>query len=333
MKIVTCYQSTDRHLEQIRNNAPGYEVIAASQQDLNKLLPEADIFLGHIKSDVDWDEVVHRGKLAWIQSSAAGMDHCLVPQINDSEISVCSASGLFANQVAEQALALTLGLLRGLPGFFNAQQNRSYQRMPTDDLHGKRVGILGMGGNGIRISQILSQFGCRTWATDVFFTQKPATIKKAFPPDDLAQVLQHAEILIITLPLLPETRHLIGEQELAQLNPGAYLINVGRGPVIDEAELIKCLQQKRLAGVGLDVAEIEPLPPESELWTFPNVIITPHVGAQSATRNDDVTDLFCENLRRYIKNDRQTQSLINLVDKSLGFPRPENRYDFDAPLK
>lgn len=102
------------------------------------------------------------------------------------------------------------------------------------------------------------------------------------------------------------------------MKPGAMLINVARGPVVDEAALVDALGRGHLSAAGLDVTEVEPLEPTSRLWEMSNVIITPHVGAQSAKRVDDSTDLFCENLERYLRGDR----LKNIVDKELGFPRP-----------
>src|SRR5438094_6168497 len=117
MRIVLCYPIEPRHLEQIRAAAPGHEVIDAGQERIAAELPSADIFCGHAKVPVPWPEVVRGGRLKWIQSSAAGLDHCLVPEVIASNILVTSASGLFADQVAEQTLALLLGLLRGLPTF------------------------------------------------------------------------------------------------------------------------------------------------------------------------------------------------------------------------
>src|SRR5262245_15399312 len=129
--LVLCYPSTEAHRRPIAAAAPGYRLIDAGQERIAELVYEADIFGGHAKVPVDWDEVVRRGRLQWIQSTAAGLDWCLVPSVIDSPITVCSASGLFADQVAEQSLALLLGLLRGLPTFFRQQQSRDFTRRPT----------------------------------------------------------------------------------------------------------------------------------------------------------------------------------------------------------
>src|SRR5436305_10689918 len=155
MRIVLCYPLEKRHHEQIRAAAPGHDVIDAGQERIAAELLTADIFCGHAKVPVPWPEVVRRGRLKWIQSSAAGLDHCLTPETIRSEIVVTSASGLFAQAVAEQTLALLLGLLRRLPTFFRAQQKHEFIRRPTRDLHYSTVGIVGLVGNGLRIAELL----------------------------------------------------------------------------------------------------------------------------------------------------------------------------------
>ena len=162
-RIVVCYPLEPRHLAQIRAAAPGCEVVDAGQAGIAKEILNADLFGGHAKVPVPWDDVVRAGRLRWIQSSAAGLDHCLVPSVIASDIQVTSASGLFANPVAEQTLALLLGLLRQIPTFFRAELRKEYERQPTDDLHGRTVGIVGFGGNGRRIAQVLRRFACGCW--------------------------------------------------------------------------------------------------------------------------------------------------------------------------
>jgi D-3-phosphoglycerate dehydrogenase len=318
MRIVLCYPIEPKHLEQIRAAAPGHEIVDAGQERIAAELPSADIFCGHAKVPVPWPAVVKQGRLKWIQSSAAGLDHCLTQEVIDSDIIVTSASGLFADQVAEQTLALLLGFLRGLPTFFRQQQTKEFIRRPTLDLHGKTVGIVGLGGNGRRIAEVLVPFRVRILATDYFPIDKPAHVEQLLPADQLHEVLAESDIVILCVPLNSQTLHMIGHRELAAMKRGAVLVNVARGPVIDETALIAALELGHLAGAGVDVTEIEPLPDSSKLWTLPNVIITPHVGAQSARRADDTTNLICDNLGRYFSG----QPLLNLVDKQLGFQVP-----------
>jgi D-3-phosphoglycerate dehydrogenase len=317
MRIVLCYPLEKRHYEQFVAAAPGHEIVDAGQERIATELLAADIFMGHAKVPVPWPEVVAQGRLRWIQSSAAGLDHCLTPEVIASSIPVTSASGLFADQVAEQTLALLLGLLRGLPTFFRAQQKREFIRRPTRDLHGATVGIVGFGGNGRRLAEVLAPYRCRILATDAFPREKPEHVEAIWPAERLPDLLSAAEIVILCVPLNALTQGMIGQTEFAHMRPGSIMINVARGPVIVESELVAALESHHLWGAGLDVTEVEPLPTTSPLWDLPNVIITPHVGAQAARRADDTTDLLCENLRRFLAN----EPLMNLVDKQLGFPQ------------
>jgi D-3-phosphoglycerate dehydrogenase len=318
MRIVLCYPVEPRHVEQIQQIVPEAEIVDAGQEGIAEQLLTADVFCGHAKVPVPWDEVVQLGRLRWIQSSAAGMDHCLVPSVVSSNIVVTSASGLFADQVAEQTLALLLGLLRGLPVFFHAGLRREFIRRPTADLHRSTVGIVGFGGNGRRLAQVLAPFKTRILATDLFPVGKPDYVDELWPADRLNDLLPLVDVLILCVPLNDTTKGMINAASFAQMRHNSILINVARGPVVLERDLVEALKSGRIAGAGLDVTEVEPLPIESKLWELPNVIITPHVGAQSARRIDDATNLFCENLGRYLEG----KPLLNLVDKQLGFPRP-----------
>ncbi len=306
----------------MQNAAPHAVLIEATQDTIAQRIFDADIFVGHAKVPVPWQDVVAEGRLTFIQSSAAGLDHCLHPAVIDSDIVVCSASGLFANQVAEQTLALLLGLLRGIPIFYRQWQNKEFVRRPTDDLHGKRVGIVGLGGNGRRLVDILKPFDVRMRATDYFPEQKPEGVEQLLPHSELERLAAWSQVLILTLPLNAMTRGVVDAKILAAMPKDSYLINVARGSCVNEADLCGALAGGHLAGAGLDVTDIEPLPSSSPLWGYPNVIITPHVGAQAANRTDDTTHLICENLRRYFSGDK----LFNLVDKRLGFPHPSVLY-------
>ncbi len=319
MNIVLCYPVEERHLRWLQEAVPSANFINAGQEGIADAIFDADIFVGHAKVPVDWDRVVQQGRLKLIQSSAAGLDHCLVPSVIDSSISVCSASGLFANQVAEQTLALLLGILRGVPTFFRQMQRKEFIRRPTDDLHGKRVGIVGLGGNGRRLAQVLAPFRVHLRATDYFPVLKPPEVDQLWSADRLSELASQSDVLILALPLNATTERLIDANIFSAMPRGSYLINVARGQVVDEVAMAEALQDGRLAAAGLDVTFTEPLPTESPLWDLQNILITPHVGAQAASRVDDSTELACENLRRYFKQ----MPLINIVDKRLGFPHPD----------
>jgi D-3-phosphoglycerate dehydrogenase len=316
MRIVLCYPVEARHVAEIRAAAPGHEVVDAGQERIAQEILAADIFCGHAKVPMPWDEVVRAKRLKWIQSSAAGLDHCLVPSVVNSDIVVTSASGVLADQVAEQTVALLTGLLRGLPVFFRAQQKREFIRRPTRDLHHTTIGIVGLGGVGRRVAEVLAPFKTRLLAVDTYPVDKPPHVESLWPADRLDDLLPLVDILILSVPLTDITRGMITAKQIARLKPGSILVNVARGPLVVENDLVAALESGHLHGAVMDVTEIEPLPPTSKLWDFPNVIITPHVGGQSARRIDNMTDFFCDNLQRYFGG----RPLRNLVDKRLGYP-------------
>lgn len=318
LNIVLCYPVEPHHLEWLQQTAPDAHIINAGQEGIAKEIMNADIFLGHAKVPVDWDSVVKQGRLQWIQSSAAGLDHCLVPSVIESSIPVSSASGLFANQVAEQTFALLFGVLRSIPTFFRQMQSKDFTRRPTFDLHGKTVGIIGLGGNGRRLAQVLAPFRVKILATDYYPENAPPEVDELLPHTKLHEVAARSDVLILTLPLNESTHHCIDGSVLDAMKHGSFLINVARGQVVDEQALIERLQSGHITAAGVDVTEVEPLPQSSPLWNLPNVLITPHVGAQAACRVDDTTRMICANLKRYLAN----EPLFNLVDKRLGFPHP-----------
>jgi phosphoglycerate dehydrogenase-like enzyme len=318
MRIILCYPVEPRHLAEIEAAASplGGEVVEAGQERVAEEIHAADIFCGHPKVEMDWDRVVQQGRLRWIQSSAAGLDHLLVPSVIESDITITSASGVLADQVAEHAIALITGWMRKLPLFLQAQARREFVRRSTQDLHGKTVAILGFGGVGRRVAELLAPFRTKIIAIDPYPVDRPSHVHELIGLDGLPGALAAADIVILSAPLTPKTRGMIDADRLNQMKKGALLVNIARGPLVVERELVAALDSGQLGGAVVDVTEIEPLPTTSRLWEFPNVIITPHVAGQSSRRADRMTRLFCENLRRF----QRKRPLINVVDKRLGFP-------------
>jgi len=318
MRLVLCYPAEPRHVAQIAAVAPAAEIEDAGQERVADALPRADVFCGHAKVPVPWDAVVAAGRLRWIQSSAAGLDHCLVPSVVDSSIIVTSASGVLADQVAEHALGLAIACTRRLPLFLAQQERQEFVRRPTRDLTGATVGIVGLGGVGRRLAEVLAPLRVRILATDWFPVGRPAGVEFLGPPESLPEVLAAVDVLFLCAPLTQHTRGLIDAAALARMKPGGILVNVARGPLVDEHALVAALESGRLDSAALDVTPQEPPPPESPLWRAPRLIMTPHVGGQSGRRIDAMTEFFCDNLGRYLRG----EALRNLVDKRLGFPEP-----------
>lgn len=332
--VVTCFPLSATQKKSLKHRltklekqlSARFDIIFSSDDAIDQDILQANIFCGHAKVPVPWPQVVRQGKLRWIQSTAAGLDHCLVSEVVASNILVSGCSGLFAIQVAEQTLALLTGLIRRTPVFFRAQQLRQYERRPTDNLFNKSVGILGMGGNGQQIARVLRPLVKQIVATDLFedYCQRFLDLQQIdefIPVNHWKRMLSSVDVLIVTLPLSASNNNLIGTAELDAMKQGSYLINVGRGSVVNSDALYRSLEQGKLAGAGIDVVEPEPLPADSPLWNLNNIMITPHVGAQSPSRVPLTIDLFLQNVQRFCQN----QTLWNVVDKQLGFPRPEHR--------
>lgn len=318
MRIVLCYPVEPKHIDQIRAAAPpDVEIVDAGQEGIAKELFHADIFCGHAKVPVDWDGVIAAGRLQWIQSSAAGMDHCLVPSVIASDLPVTSASAVLADQVAEHTIALLTAWCRSLPVFFHAQQIKEFIRRPTRDLTRSTVGIVGFGGVGRRLAELLRPFKTRTIATDLYPGDQPDTVDALWPADQLDRLLGESDFVVLCLPLNEMTRGIFDKKRLACMQPHAMLANMARGPLVVTSDLIECLEAGKIAGAVMDVTDPEPLPEDSRLWDLSNVIVTPHVGGQSSWRIDNMTRLFCENIRRW----QAKEPLVNfLTDKHLGFP-------------
>ena len=315
-RVVLCFPVTHEQVAELDACSDDIEVVNAGQTGIAHEILNADIFVGHAKVPVPWNQVVRQGRLKWIQSSAAGLDHCLQPEVIDSDILVSSVSGLFANQVAEQTMALLFGVYRSSLTFFRASEKREFVRRPTLDFHGQTVGIIGFGGNGRRIAEVLAPWGNRILATDKYPWDKPDYVERLIAADKLNRILPEIDCMILSVPLNDETRGMINREALSKMKAGSVIINVARGPVIKEADLIDALRSGHLGGAGLDVVEVEPLHPTSPLWTMDNVVISPHVGAQSKYRVPDTIRFVAANIQRYLRGEEP----LNVVDQHLGYP-------------
>ena len=258
-------------------------------------------------------------RLKWVHSPAAGVGSMLFEEFRDSDVLLTNSRGMNARAVAEHAIALLFALARRLPQAFEAQRARRWAQeqlsgVPT--LHGRTMGIVGLGAVGARLAQAAHGLGMRVIATrrDTK-AERPAEVQEVMPASALTRLLAESDVVVLAAPLTDETRELIGASELARMRPTAWLINVSRGKLIREKDLEDALTAGRLAGAALDVFEHEPLSPSSPLWGLPNVIVTPHVAGFRDDYWEAATELFSENLLRY----RAGWPLLNLVDKQAGY--------------
>jgi len=260
-------------------------------------------------------------RLRWVQLAGDGVDYLHGKPIMSSDVLVTNAR-IFAAPIAEYTIAMMVMLSRQFPKALREFQVE--RRWPADhwseyagsELDGKTLAILGYGSIGRQLARVARAMDMQVIATRRGVSQ--ATLEdgiEVFPPSALPDVLARGDFVVVCLPLTPETEGIIGERELRLMKRTAYLVAVGRGRVVDEAALLRCLREGRIAGAGLDVFAQRPLPPDSPLFDLPNVILTPHMSGISDGYYERMTALFCDNLQRYLAGD----SLLNLVDKEKGY--------------
>jgi D-3-phosphoglycerate dehydrogenase len=301
----------------VQNTAPDAEVVMADRDNVVEAVADAEIIFGSFSAEM----VNAAPNLKWIQSTSAGMDKALIPEVADSDIIICNASGVHAVQVAEHAWALTTALARGLNVSFRHQLDHAWKRPPLTDLLGATILIVGFGGIGQYYARLAQGYEARLIALDIQGGNKPDYVEAIWDMDRLDEALQIADVVFIAVPNTPETEKLINPRTLGLMKNTAFLVNTARGPIVDEAAVTEALKTGEIAGAGLDVFEKEPLSPDSPLWDMENAIVTPHAAGGSPNRHNRTIAFFCQNLKRYMAG----EPLFNEVDKSLGYPKRERR--------
>ncbi len=302
-----------KRLESIIGDEHTY-VAPGSREEIIEEGRDAEIFFGFCSEDI----FPHLPNIKWIQSSSAGMDKHMYPALRQSDVILTNAAGLYAKHVADQAFALLLGLARGIHESVRNQDKHQWggrRSMPMIEIDGFKIGIVGMGGIGMEMAKRAKGFDMHVIAVDAYRKDKPDNVDELVGMDQLSNVMRQVDVVMIACPLTEETRGLINKDNLSVMQPTAFFINVARGPIVNEPDLIEILQEGTIAAAGLDVTEIEPLAAESPLWDFDNVIISPHSAGGSQHRIRRITEFFLDNLERYLKG----EELKNVVNKQLGF--------------
>jgi glyoxylate/hydroxypyruvate reductase A len=277
------------------------------------LLGDAEVML-----DVDQpsapDIVQLAPRLRWVQSSSSGVGEWIRrAHLVETPIVVTNAAGMHARPLAEYAVFAMLYFARQWPRMVAEQRAHHWERCAIDTLEHKTLGIIGLGQVGRMVARLARPFGMRV--IGIRRTATNSNVDAVFTPDQLDEVLAQSDYLVLSVPYSTETAGMIGAAQLATLKPNAVLINIARGTIVDEAALLEALRVGRLGGAALDVFSREPLPTDSPLWDMPNVLVTPHSMSTAWTENDWLTDLFCDNLRRYLNG----EPLRNQVDKIRGY--------------
>ena len=233
-------------------------VTPSSREELIEEGKDADIFYGYCSEDL----FPHLPNLKWIQSTSAGMDRHMYPALRESDVLLTNAAGLYGTHVADQAFALLLGLARGIHESVKNQDKHQWggaRTMPMIEIDGFKIGIVGMGGIGMQMAKRAKGFDMYVIGVDAYRTDKPDNVDELVPMDQLANVMSQVDVVMIACPLTEETRGLINKDNLSVMQPTAFFINIARGPIVNEPDLIEILKADKIAAAGLDVTEVEPL--------------------------------------------------------------------------
>lgn len=291
----------------------------AMQQRLESALAETEVLYSFLPSPEQSRTLLARApRLRWVQTGGAGVDRLDLEALRDRQVMVTNSSGVHATPIGEYVLMIMLMLAKKAHHLLRAQAERRWARLTPSELKGATVGIVGMGHIGTEVARLAKAVGCRVLAIRRSAAGRrsgEAPVDELLPPSGLTYLLSESDYVVLAVPLTEETRHLIGGDELRAMKPTAVLINISRGPVVDEGALVQALKEGWIGGAGLDVFEREPLPEDSELWGMENVVLTPHISGGTQIYFERALPIFCENLRRYLDG----RPLVNLVDTERGY--------------
>jgi phosphoglycerate dehydrogenase-like enzyme len=287
---------------------------------VNQVLAETEVLLSN---PVVPDDILARApKLKWLQLTSAGADRLIDSELVRSSAAVTTASGIHAVPIGEYVIGAMIAFAKGFPRSFRSQQENTWRPYIAGELEGATVGIVGLGAIGRHVARLAKAFGMRVIATRRSQDERMPGVDCGEPDvddmyrrDELHALLSESDYVVLAVPLTEESRHLIGEAELSAMKRSAVIVNIARGAVIDQAALIRAVKNGVIGGAALDVTDPEPLPPESELWTLDNIMITPHISGGTPRYMDRAIELFCDNLRRYLAG----EPLRNVVDPARGY--------------
>jgi len=252
----------------------------------------------------------------WVHSRSAGLDSILFPELVESDVILTNGRGVFSASLGEFALAAILYFAKDFRRMIRSQSASRWEPFDVEVIAGKTVGIVGYGDIGRAVATRLHAMGMRVLATRRHIPQEnDPLIEGYYQPEKLHEMLTDCDYVVVTAPLTEETRHMIGEAELAAMKPNAVVINVGRGQVIHEEALVKALTSGRIKGAGLDVFEQEPLPAGHSLYRLENVLLSPHCADNTHDWKDRAMDFFLQQYDRFLKD----EPLENVVNKRLGY--------------
>lgn len=334
--VLCTLRFTDAQLDHLRSVSDRYEITQQTCRDAGEV---AEALADHRQTEVLYTFHVPAQAqelapgLRWIQLHSAGADHVLGQPIMDSDVAITTTSGIHATPIAEYVFASILAHRWRVPLWTHCQREHRWpegrwQLFARPELRESTLGIIGYGSIGREVGRLGRAFGMRVlalrrsqgraekgYAVEATGDPEGTSPHHLYPPEALLEMLGECDYVVVALPLTEATQHFIGEAELRAMRPTATLINIARGPIVDEAALVRALQGGWIAGAGLDVFEQEPLPEDSPLWELENALLSPHVAGFTPRYDERAAVLFAQNLARYLVGD----PLLNLVNKERGY--------------
>jgi phosphoglycerate dehydrogenase-like enzyme len=304
----------EKDLSALRNEFPGCEITTETDDAIgSKQLQRID---GVFTEEALPNSLVEQmPNLRWLHVTRGGVSAYLTPAVKARPIQVTGSKGIHGAVFSEFALACILALVKKLPECIEAQKQKKWQRLVPIEIEGKTLGIVGLGIAGSELARKAKALGMRVLATKRTAAPKPDYVDELGTPDLLPRLLVESDFIVLLLASVPSTLDIIGENELRMMKRSAYLINLTGGRAIEEAWLVRALKEGWIAGAALDAFARQPLPEDSELWSLPNVIITPRIGGISSEKWPALLPIFIDNLKRFIAG----EPLRNLVDKEVGY--------------
>lgn len=332
MKLLLYPSVSNERFWRIRREIPDDEVVQADDEgDAIAKIADADALFGYLTPPM----LQAAKKLRWVQAPTASMEKFLFPELVASPVIVTNMRGIFGDVIADHVFGFIICFAKNFHIYIRQQMQGVWRALGRDpwelpgyggpgEVHPSdraaitlldcTLGIVGLGGIGMDVAHRGKAFGMRVLAVDPKADTAPASVA-LYRPDRLDEVLAESDFVIITAPHTPQTYKLFNRARIRKMKPSAYLINVGRGIIVDLADLTAALQAKEIAGAGLDVFETEPLPADHPLWKMENVIITPHCAAASPRIAERHLAVFLSNLSRFERG----EGLNNVVDKTQWF--------------
>lgn len=315
VRIASMMKFSTAEEAQIRAAAKNVELFMIADQQ-SKQIAEAEAIIGMVNGA----NLLQAKKLKWMQATGAGVEN-MSNELIEHPCILTNMQRIYAPVIAESAIGLLLSLTRGLtqlsiPAFKERKWKETPENLILDDLYGKTIGIVGMGGIGSETARRLHYgFQMRVLGTDAKALPKPDFVAELHDPNWLMEMVPQVDVLMSAAPLTKETRGMFNEQVFSKMKRNAYFINVSRGGLVDQEALVRALKEGRIRGAGLDVTTPEPLPSDHALWSCPNLVITPHNSGQAPIRQLRLVALIAENVRRYSNG----LPLMNVVDKVKGY--------------